>query len=150
MGFDVLSGTEEPENLAFGASAKLLSNSGNEIGASSDWYYAYNAVDSNPKTYAAANQYAWTLWLDLEETKKISKVKLSFKENLYSTSFEIYSSTDNQNWTSIYSKTDNEQTEFEINYTPFDTRYIMVRSFLPNAKGQTGGQMFISEVELYE
>ena len=152
--FDVLydEASLDSLNIARMANVELRDNEDNVKGPSGENSFATNAIDGDYGTKAAAAySYAWTLWVDLEkEYYDINNIKLTFgAPNGFATEFEIYASTDNENWERITYVDNNEDLQHDFKYEPFKARYFKVRSLKPDARGQQGGQMAIYEFEVY-
>lgn len=118
---------------------------------------AWNAVDGDPLSYAQADsQYRWRLDVDLTKSHYIDRVKVSFPINppndqtLYATEYNILTSNDNKTWITAAQVTDS--TGGSINTplaAPVWARYVRIEAVKPDGGGQTGGQMAITELEVY-
>lgn len=157
--YDVLEadGNIDIDNIALNAKLTLQDNNGVERNPSAWVHYADNAIDNDLSTYAAAGEaYAWTLHVDLKkEYENINKVKVTMGDGTgkgFATIYQIDASTDNKTWTTITYVDDNAEPgeKIFIYTTPFNARYLRVRSIKPDGSGQTGGQMAIAELSVYQ
>jgi hypothetical protein len=140
-------------NLAFMKPAQLLGFNGTNTLIASAGQLAKYGVDGNTGTSAAgANEYAWTYHVDLGQTYPINKVILRFAAEGYATEYKVYLSDDGVNWTQVVHQTSAPAGAAPRTHTFTSTngRYVRVQSILPNGPNQTGGQMSIAELEVYE
>lgn len=139
-------------NLAFETEAQLLDNSGNVMAPSSGIHAASNAVDRNLSTMAAASgAWAWTLHDDLGSIRSnVDKVVVTFASGYFPTQYKILLSPDGANWTEVANVASNVSGgRYEHTFTPVDARYVRVRSLKPDGPSQTGVQMGVEELEVY-
>jgi hypothetical protein len=141
-------------NLALNRTARLLDNTtpGVEQSPSSGTAYASKGVDGNSGTSAiAANTYAWTYRVDLNQPTKFNQVKVTFPSSLFATRFTIDYSNDASTWYNLTTVTNNASGGVKTyNYaTTYTANYIRIRALNPNGPNQAGGQMAISEFEVY-
>jgi len=140
-----------PANKAFGKPSKLLSLDGKTEAGPSAWSaFAWKGNDGNDETYAAAAyNWAWTYFVDLESSINISKITLRFDNNGWSTDFAINLSSDGKTWTT-FKRVDNSTNEkffsFDLNE---NARYVAVQSFKADNENQTGYQMRVSELQVF-
>ncbi|BBH24245.1 hypothetical protein Back11_55900 [Paenibacillus baekrokdamisoli] len=114
---------------------------------------AYNAVDGNPNTSAiAANQYPWTLEVDLGDLYNINRVRTLFLPNNYATNYEIQVSATggSGSFTTVKTVTGGTGGLNEQTFTPVVARFVRIKAIKPDGAGQTGAQMAIAELEVYE
>lgn len=142
--------TPDLANLALHAAASALFIDGRPA-VMQPKSVAANAVDGDPSTAAqASDQYAWQLQVDLSSSHSISAVITQMPSTAYATDFDIAISTDGQNWTVAKSVTGAAAgVNIEAFAQPLNARYIRIVAIKPNGPGQTGGQMSISELEVY-
>jgi hypothetical protein len=86
---------------------------------------------------------------DLLESIKIRRVIVHFGSG-YPTEAEIFAVTPAGNETSLGRFNEQKGQSLDISFDPKETRFIRVRSYKPNGPNQTGGQMSIAELEVYE
>jgi len=139
-------------NLALGKKASSYYNDGTtalmQTGAEAD-----KAVDGNPNTVSiAANQYPWTLEVDLGSIYNINRIKTLFAAGLYATDYEVQVSTVGGNGTFKTVKTVTGSTGGlrEDTFAPAIARYVRIKALKPDGANQAGTQMGISELEVYE
>lgn len=114
---------------------------------------ADKAVDGDPLTSAiAANQYAWTLEVDLGDVYNINRVKTVFSPFNYATDYEIQVSVTggNGNFTAVKTITGGTGGADVQTFAPAAARYVRIKALKPDGAGQTGAQMAISELEVFE
>lgn len=145
-------------NVAQGKAAAAYYNDGSPatMGTSSE---AYRAVDGDPATKAqASGQYAWTQEVDLGEVYNINRINIQFVtdppfvQNLYATEYEIQVSQTggNGNFTTVASVTGGTGGFVEHTFDPVGARFVRVKAINPDAPSETGGQMAIAELQVYE
>lgn len=108
--------------------------------------------DGNLATRAqASGAFAWAYQIDLGEERLLSRLAVTFPSTLFATQFDFLTSKDGSTWTVAASYTDVDGTAKIVKDLGAGTiaRYAAVRAIKPNAAGQTGGQMAISEFEIY-
>jgi hypothetical protein len=139
------------DNLATGTTALLQDNSGNSLEPCAGIYYASNAVDGDSTTFAlAGGSYAWTLFTDLGSLKSsVNKVVVNFAPNLYATDYKVLVKDEGSTWVEVANVTGGTGGRNQMIFSPRDVRYVKVTALAPNASGQTGTQMAISELEVY-
>ena len=137
-------------NLASFRPSRILSLDGTrELGPSS-YNYARYGVDGDLNTgTAAGGEYPWTYEVDLQSVYSLGKVVVTFLPDGFPTEYEILISDDRLHWTSILQANISKGGTYPCSFPPADTRFIRVRGIKPNAPGQTGAQMFITELEAY-
>ncbi len=142
---------EYTNNIARYSKFKMTDNSGNPVNASNYIHHAYHAGDGNPETLAIAGDgaWAWSLYADMYKTySDINEIKVQFASKTLKTDFEIYSSTDNKNWTLLAKETGHDGSDYTLITDPFEARYIKFTFLKPDGPGQ-GGQGGIAEMEIY-
>lgn len=117
---------------------------------------AYRAVDGYYDTYSqATDQYVWKEVVDLGSPWNINNVVVKFPytpvclETLYATSYCIKVSTDGTNYSEVATITDCAGGTSSTAFAAVTARYVMIEAVNPDGEGQTGGQMAISELEIY-
>lgn len=149
-------------NLALFKPAYLKSNNSGEyaLGPASGQYQAHAGVDGDFTTKAqAGGEYAWNYTVDLEEVKSFDRVVAHFHSPNYATSYQILYSNNGLagaagNWQHLagtattYSAT-NPGMKVHDAPSPVSGRYIRIKALAPNAQGQPGGSMGLSEFEVY-
>ncbi len=113
---------------------------------------ASDGDDGDTSTFAqATNQYRWQLQVDLQSVRSIDDLAIVQPSTAYATAFHVDVSTNGTTYTTIATLTG---TGSGTTYVPLssatDARYIRVIADQPSAGGETGGQMAISELEVYE
>lgn len=139
-------------DLAYKKPSRLLNNTtGADLGPVGGVLYAVNAVDGNTATTAqAGGQYAWTLETDLGTVKPgLNKAVVTFGAGLYATEYDVKVSSDRTNWTTVATVTGGTGGTNEHAFTAVDGRYVRVVAVKPDASGQTGTQMSIAELKVY-
>ena len=144
-------GKQVPGNLAWQKPGKLLSLDGQQgLGPSSEVYFASLAVDGDPESFAVAGgHFAWTLEIDLGETRTVSRVRIFFAKG-YPTDYAIAVSADGKKWTEIHRGAGTPHGKYEHIFASTSVRYVRALSYKPNRRGQEGGQMCVAELEVYE
>ncbi|MBP1993663.1 discoidin domain-containing protein [Paenibacillus eucommiae] len=139
-------------NLALGKKAAAYYQDGTialmQAGAEAD-----KAVDGNSVTTSiAANQYAWTLEVDLGSIYNINRVKTRFAPGLYATEYDIQVSTTgiSDSFITVKSVKGSTGDVQEETFVPVNAKYVRIKAIKPAGGNQTGSQMAISEVEVYE
>ncbi len=114
-------------------------------------FEANKAVDGNMETRAQAMlQYAWIAQVDLQDSYNIYKVKVTFASDAFATDYYIKCSANGENWDTV--ATVNGHTAggtYEHTFSAELYRYVRVQAIKPDAANQLGGQMAISELEVY-
>ncbi|SDX48958.1 discoidin domain-containing protein [Paenibacillus sp. CF384] len=108
------------------------------------------ATDGNASTKTqATDQWRWMLRVDLGASASINRIKVIMPATAYATAFDIQTSTDGTSYTTVKSVTGFGGGASDNTITATTARYVRVVAITPNGPGQTGGQMAISEVEVY-
>ena len=114
-------------------------------------HYEFYAVDGqNTRTAHPANEYAWSLLVDLREVSKIKRSVVTFPSSTFPTHYLISASTDGLNWKTIVNRKITIGTTYYDNFKQISARYVKVTAVRPDGANQVGGQMAISEFELYD
>jgi hypothetical protein len=140
-----------PGNLAYRKQAKLLSLDGShELVVNSGTQFPRLGVDGRLDTYAlAGGEWAWTFAVDLIDTQPVSRIKVTFATG-FPTELELRVSPDGQTWTTVAHETGLDGSPFEATFDPVVARYVRVCSIKPDGPEQTGSQMSVAELEVYE
>lgn len=140
-----------PGNRAYRKQAKLLSLDGTHpLEVSGGIHFPRLGVDGKLDTCAqAAGEWPWTYEVDLVDTIKVRRVKVTFGSG-YATQFEIRLSTDGQTWQTVASKNTQDGQAYETTFDPVAARYVRVCAIKPDGPDQPGGQMAVAELEVYE
>ena len=166
-------GAEANTNLALGATATLLSNSGDPLEPSFNgtiYFVAANAIDGDTSTTAqAGGYYDWTLQVELDSVKSnINHVRLVFPLGGYATEYNILTSVDGASWSTAIEVTSSNGTYAsvtpgatiasdqtasaiiqDLSFSNISAKYIRVVGLKPNGPDQPGVQMSIAELEIY-
>jgi len=141
-----------PGNLAFRKPARLLSLDGaHELEVNGGVHFARLGVDGRPETIAlAGGEWPWTYQVDLLETRTVRRVKVTFAKDGYATRFRISLSADGKIWQTVASVDDHDGQPYACEFVPVPAQYLRVSGLKPDGPDQTGRQMAIAELELYE
>jgi hypothetical protein len=146
-------GKAVPEkNIAWKKPARLRSNDNKQelIPSVGLVHAARNGNDGNRNTTAVgANDWAWTYETDLLEPIKIQRVVVHFGSG-YPTDVEIFAVTPTGNEISLGRFNEQKGQSLDVSFEPKEARLIRVRSYKPDGPNQSGGQMSIAELEVYE
>ena len=138
-------------NLAYHKTARFLSaDCQHVLFQSSGWNkHPTYAIDGDMKTETApGGYYSWALWVDLEEEYDISKVCVYMSG--VTTDYRLEISQDNETWKTIAEGQNNELSkQLTFNFDEQKARFVRFISLKPNGSNQPGGQMSISEFEVY-
>ncbi len=140
-----------PGNKACRKQAKLLSLDGSHaLPVNGGTQFPRLGVDGNPKTFAqAAGEWPWTYEVDLVDTVHITRIKVHFGSG-YATQFALRVSADGKEWKTVAQKSEHDGKPFEAAFDPVPARYVRVCAQKPDGPDQPGGQMAITELEVYE
>jgi len=140
-----------PGNLAYRKQAKLLSLDGSHpLEVNGGVHASWLGVDGKADTVAqAAGEWPWTYEVDLVDTVKMRRVKVSFGTG-YATHFEIRVSVDGKKWQTVAAKEDHDGQPFEAALESAEARFVRVCGIKPDGENQKGNQMSVAELELYE
>jgi hypothetical protein len=151
-------------NLALGKLAQLKSNAAGHPtlapgGRGSDaWghifdFFGFFATNGLKNYFFAAPQadtIAWNLMVDLEAQQAFNQVLVTFPDGRYATRFAIDASVDGNTWTLQAEGTAAAGGTHAVNFATTEARYMRVRAITPDGPEQAGGQMAITEVEVYQ
>jgi hypothetical protein len=139
-------------NLASFKPARLLSCDGTrKLGPSAN-QFATKGVDGLPRTSAAAGgEFAWTYQVDLGRLYRIDKIVVSFRKDGYATEYNLLVSDDGVDWKTVAQVTNNDRGGAHPSTFPArEAHFVRVQGIKPNGPNQPGGQMSITELEVYE
>jgi hypothetical protein len=139
-------------NLASFKHAELLSMDGTRKLGPSARQYARKGVDGLPGTTAAAGgEYAWTYQVDLGRLYRIDKIVVGFREDGYATQYDFLTSDDGLHWETVEHVGKNDRGGAHAATFPAKlAQYVRVQAVKPDGPNQPGGQMSITELEVYE
>ncbi len=140
-----------PGNLAYRKQARLLSLDGSHpLEVNSGVHFAKLGVDGRLDTVAlAGGEWPWTYEVDLIDPVNVRRIKVTFGSG-YATHFEFRLSADGTTWRTVASQTDHDGKPYEAALDPAKARYVRVCGLKPDGPDQTGSQMSIAELEVYE
>ncbi len=139
-------------NLASFKPARLLSFDGTRQLIPSARQFARKGVDGLPGTSAAAGgEWAWTYQVDLGRLYCIDKIVVSFRKDGYATQYNLLTSDDGVDWKTVVHVDKNDRDGAHPSaFAATDAQYVRVQAIKPNGPDQPGGQMSITELEVYE
>ncbi|MDR2761707.1 MAG: alpha-L-fucosidase [Planctomycetaceae bacterium] len=140
------------KNIAWKKPARLRSNDNKrDLPPSSGVIRAAcNGNDGNCDTTAVgANDWAWTYEVDLCELIKVRRVVVSFGVS-YPTEVEIFAVNSDGGEISLGRFSDQRGQSLDVSFESKEACKVRVRSYKPDGPNQLGGQMSISELEVYE
>lgn len=107
-------------------------------------------TDGDDATYTqATGQYRWQGQVDLGSIKTINRIVVSMPSHTYATEFDIRVSEDGTNFSTVKSVTGFAGGTSDTRIASTFARYVRIVAVKPDGSGQTGGQMAISEIEVY-
>lgn len=111
---------------------------------------AANAVDGDASTKAQAyGQYRWQEQVDLGAVKSVSRIVVTMPTDAYATAFNVATSTDGTAFSTVASITGFSGGTSSTSLGAASVRYVRIIAVTPDGPSQTGGQMSISELEVY-
>ncbi len=122
------------------------------MNGASYFHYGSYAVDGfhNPRQNAQASQEAdWSLLVDLMAAKRFQRSTITFPPDNYATKYQILSSNDLVNWQILLTNSIDKGGTYQHKLPATTARYVKVKALTPNAPGQPGDQMAITEFELF-
>jgi hypothetical protein len=147
--FAPASGSSQP-NLALNEPAQALFIDGTQAIMQANSLPSY-ADDGNTSTFAqAAQQYRWTQQIDLQQIESFNVITVLQPTSAYATEFHIDVSEDGSDYYTVARSTYSVGGITGIQLaTPVQARYIRIVADRPDGGSQTGGQMAISELGVY-
>jgi len=111
-----------------------------------------NAVDGNTSTVSqAAGQYRWIQQVDLQSVQSLNLITLNQLTTAYATEYHIDVSVNGSDWFTVARSTWSIGGITGIQLaTPVQARYIRIIADRPDGGSQTGGQMSITELGVYD
>jgi hypothetical protein len=143
------------ENLAWKKPASLRSNNDKQrelipSGVNGGDHNSLRGVDGKMDTASVAGyEYAWTYEVDLMDNYKIRQVNVHFGSG-YPTDVEVFGVEPSGKEISLGHFTNQKGESIKIKVEPTKIHKIRVRSYKPDGPNQTGGQMSVAELEVYE
>ncbi|MGI2293652.1 Ig-like domain-containing protein [Paenibacillus sp. GXUN7292] len=137
-------------NLALMRPAKVYDLDGNELDVQPD-RPASAGVDGDSETAVqASGSYAWQYVVDLGGMQPIRSAAVTFHDG-FASEYEWLGSVDGTQWDVLATRTDGHYwTRFLHTFASVqEYRYIAIKALKPDGPYQSGGQMVISEVEIY-
>lgn len=143
----------ESKNLAYRKPSRNLSADGQRLLYPSGRIpsIARYGVDGDEKTVArAAWEWAWSYEVDLLRAAPIERIVVTFPADLFPTEYRILTSFDGQTWDVARTVRNNAGGRYEHTMTPTIARWVRIQAVKPDGPDQTGVQMGIAELEVYE
>lgn len=142
-----------PGNLACWKPAKLLSLDGTHPlppnGGGGRLHAARYGVDGDPATDAQGSaEWAWTYEVDLQRSTAVRHIGITFGKN-FATHFQVQVSIDRRAWNTIAEVADHDGSKWSKSFPGVTGRYVRLRALKPDGPNQRGGQMSVSELEVY-
>ncbi len=109
------------------------------------------AIDGQRDYYdaQAAQEWPWSLVVDLGSTATFSKAIVTFQKNLYATDANLEISDDRQRWQSVKHLKPTVGGTYTLDFPRVAARYVRLQANKPDGPNQPGGQMAVAELELY-
>jgi hypothetical protein len=107
-------------------------------------------LDDNPATSAAAGGFwDWMYEIDLHRMVPVTRLAVHFRSDAFATHYKIHRSADGKTWETVAERqTDKCETgNFQLDGRTI--RFLRIESLLPNGPNQSGGQMSITEVDIF-
>jgi hypothetical protein len=142
-----------PGNLAWHKPTQLLSLDGThalEVNGGG-CHFARLGVDGDAETSAlAAGEWAWTYEVDMLDSFKVQRAKVTFEKGSYATKLRIHVSPDRKSWQTVAEAESPTGQPCEATFAPTASRYVRVSALQPNRPNQPGGQMAVAELAVFE
>ena len=146
--------TVPPGNLAFRKPTLLLSLDGARdlpVNGGGGSHMSRLGVDGDPGTTAlASGEWPWTYEVDLLETFKVQRVKVTFSRSGFATQLRVQVSSERTTWQTVATADNLSGQPFEATFAPSAVRYVRVGALKPDGPDQPGTQMAVAELEVYE
>ena len=138
-------------NLATGKPVWLRSaDDSHDLGPSAGAMAIYG-VDGDPKTLAVGGgEWAWSYKVDLKKVHTVRRIVVQFGEKLWATQYRVLTSQDGIEWTTVVVDDAGTPGTHVFNIAPIQARFVRVQSLKPDGPNQTGGQMAIAELQVFE
>ncbi len=151
-------------NLALYKVARLMSHSRNvELptnGGDNLLHYASYAIDGvsynpfgdelNRRFALAGDEWAWSLLLDLDIPTAFSKAVVTFPPTHFPTDVDLEVSDDAASWRVVAHAEPTAGGSYTLQFPSVTARYVRLKANKPDGENQTGVQMGVSELELYQ
>lgn len=112
---------------------------------------AVYGIDGNPKTLAVGgSEYAWSYKVDLKKVHTVRRITVVTGETLWATRYRLLTSQDGKEWTTVVIDDDGTAGTHVFNVAPIEARFVRVQSLKPDGPNQTGLQMAIAELQVFE
>ncbi len=140
-----------PANKAWHKPTRMLNLHGRyPLGPSGGVSHPWNGVDGDPRTWAqAGGEWAWAYDVHLIREESVRRIVIRFGPG-FATEFDILASLDGDAWTTLGTFAEQSGGSVELNCEPIQVKVIRIRGLKPDGPNQSGGQMSIAEVEIYE
>lgn len=141
-----------PGNLAGHKPAKLLDlPSKKALSVNRAKHFARHGVDGDPKTRAhAGGQWPWTYHVDLIDRTLVGRIVVTFPKDCYPTEYKILVSAGGKNdWKTVAHETGVKPGKHAHKFDAAPARYVRVQGIKPDGPNQPGGQMAVTELEVY-
>jgi hypothetical protein len=150
-------------NLALYKAARLMSHTRNiELPTNgAEWmhyaYYATDGVGYNPfgdvlgRRFALpGDEWAWSLLLDLDTPTTFSRAVVTFPPDHFPTDVDLEVSEDTTSWRVVAHAEPTAGGSYTLQFPSVTARYVRLKANKPDAEGQVGVGMGVSEIELYQ
>jgi hypothetical protein len=111
--------------------------------------YAVDGIRNLRQNAQASQEWDWSLLVDLMAAKRFQRSTITFPPDNYATKYQILSSNDLTNWQILLTNSIDKGGTYQHKFPATTARYVRVKALAPNAPGQPGDQMAISEFELF-
>ena len=141
-----------PGNLASRKPARLLNLAGTKpLWVNGAKHFARCGVDGDSNTHAqAGGEWPWTYQVDLLERSDVNRIVVTFPKDRYATEYKILvSPTGKDAWKTVAHETNVAAGRHGHTIAPTPARYVRVQAIKPDRAGQPGGQMGVTELEVY-
>jgi len=148
---DAYAPTSTQADLALNQPAQALFIDGTQAVMQANSLPSY-AVDGNTSTFSqASQQYRWIQQIDLQQPESLNEITVLQPTSTYATEFHIDVSVDGSDFYTVARSTYSVGGITGIQLaTPVQARYIRIVADRPDGGSQTGGQMAISELGVYD
>lgn len=141
-------------NLARYKPVRLLSNTTDRDLPFNGAVYAHfgmYAVDGvrNDLSAQGSVEWAWSLSVDLLAPTTIGRVVVTFDAVNFATNFTIEVSDDERTWRAVANKAATAAGTHTLSFPLLSARYVRIKANTPNGERQLGGQMAVSEFEVF-
>lgn len=141
------------DNLALGKTANAYLADGVTVSSTPSGHEANKAIDGNFSTYAESNSsYAWIEEVDLGSNYLLDTVETTFGPG-YATQYDIQVSNTGGapgNFVTVKSVTGGTGGISRQSFVPVSARYVRIKAVKPDGPSQTGIEMDVAEIGIYE